>query len=1070
MRLITGNFGDKKTEFIYEQIKQDLAHGEHVLLIVPEGDAVESETRLTEYLSGTASQNLDVYGFSRMCNDFFRKYGGLCYNYLDKTSSDLIMFLALCNISGALTEYKNVRISDKDIISSLNATVKQLKSAGVRVKDFGKAISDMCEHGDADEKTLARLDDIYSIYSSREALLKNGYDDPDDDIAHVLDKISQNKYFKDKCIYLDSFSGFTKPQYELISYMLRQARTVTVSLELPENISSELTDTVFAPVYETYMELKRRADDEKQKTDIFFENITDKPEALSRFVQSLINSEKYTASDSSVKLYSFPGIYEEVDAVCADICRRVRDGVRFRDISIVLPNTSLYSGILDEALKNCDIEAYIADKGRLSEKTFIKFVFAALEVCSSGFSAESVITYIKTGLHSLSDDTVFEFENYVKAWNISGKYFYGDPWDMSPSGYRQDTETDAEVLERINEAKDHIITPLYDLHSRISSGEHSAADHIQALYGFFRQTDVGSILASLNEKTKEYLGEKEAQEQQQVWDRFFKALSTLDKACQNTPLTCRTFSELLSLVINSIEIGTIPTSADQVLICDMSGLYGAGREYVYILGAIEGQLPSELPESAFTKSDIVLLHKHKLQVGTLEENYSQNVYFNFYTACAGAKQGLWISYYRADVSGSACNMSPYLDSFSEAFVNYPADKLYGTDMIFSVRRCLQFYSENKGTDIGETVGELLMGSDDISEFISSCEYPLSNTNSSLGTECAKQMYKGELKLSNSKVESFTDCKFAYYCKYGLHLDEGVKTQIGADGVGTLVHFVLQRLLEDYMADRTERIQPYTAMQLCERYLTQYMTEMLHISPQTKRVARIKAMFNRVKRNLERVVAHVLNELENSDFQPIRVEMPINYGSEIPPVKIQLEDGGTACLTGIVDRVDTYEKDGCTYLRLTDYKTGDITFGFDKIKELEGIQLLMYMVSICESNGRNYKPAAVLYISGMMEEEDTATSESGGGKMEVRGAVLDDKEINNALSHNGTYAVSGRSKKLQAVTDEKFEQCFSELMESFAALAMEMKSGKAWAEPKKKGKGGTCKYCAYKFLCRRTEKR
>ncbi len=1071
MRIITGSCCDGKTAYIYEQIKQDLIKGEQVLLIVPEGDAVESETRLMEYLSGTPSQCCDVYGFSRMCNDFFRKYGGLCYNYIDKTASDLLMFLTLCNIARSLTEYRNIKISDKDIISALNSSIKQLKVAGVGPSLLEKTIAEMRENGDVDEKTLARLDDILTVYSAREALLKNGYDDPDDDITHMLSMISENKYFEKKCIYLDSFSGFTKPQYELIRFMLDQAKAVTAAVDLPGDIVSELKDTVYAPVYETYTQLCKCAHDKKKEVSTVYIDRSDKQQALKCFEKSMVNGEEYRNEDDTVKLYSFSDVYNEVDAVCADICKKIRNDVRFRDIAVIVPDTSVYSGILDDALKEHDIDAYISDKGKLAEKNFIKFVFSALKVCSTGFSAESVITYIKTGLHRLDDDTVFEFENYVKTWNISGKYFYCEPWDMSPSGYRQSGEYDEAVLERVNGAKDHFITPLYDLYSKISSGEQSADAYITALYGFFTQTDVGSILAELNEKTREYLGEKEAMEQQQVWDRFFSALSTLKMLCTDTPLTCEMFSDLLSMVINCVDIGTIPTSADQVLICDMNSLYGTGRAHVYILGAVEGKLPPEMPESAFTRSDIVTLYDYDLPVGMLEENYGQGVYFNFFKACSGAKESLWISFYEADPFGAECRISPYLDGMAKSFVRYPLKTLYGTDVLYSKKKCLQFYAENKDTDEGRTVGELLNEDDSLQFLTISSEYPLSNTNDMLSEETAKALYRGELKLSNSKIDAFNKCKFAYYCKYGLYLEEKVKAQIGADGVGTLVHFVLQRLLEDYMEDKQERIFPYTPLQLCDRYLVQYISEMLHISPETKRVGRIRAMFNRVKRNLERVVSHVLRELEQSDFQPVNVEMSINYGSDIKPVRIQLEDGGTACLTGIVDRVDAYEKDGVTYLRLTDYKTGDISFDIDKVKELEGIQLLMYMVSICQSDGKKYKPAAVLYMGGMVQETDTFTQLPGDDcTLEIKGAVLNDEDIDHALAHDGRYSAIAKNKKIHVMTDAEFEQCFSELMEGFACLAMEMKSGIASAQPKETGERGTCKYCAYKFLCRRTEKR
>ena len=41
----------------------------------------------------------------------------------------------------------------------------------------------------------------------------------------------------------------------------------------------------------------------------------------------------------------------------------------------------------------------------------------------------------------------------------------------------------------------------------------------------------------------------------------------------------------------------------------------------------------------------------------------------------------------------------------------------------------------------------------------------------------------------------------------------------------------------------------------------------------------------------------------------------------PALAIETEDGGRIRLYGTIDRVDTYEKDGATYVRVVDYKTG-----------------------------------------------------------------------------------------------------------------------------------------------------
>ncbi len=1079
MKLITGTSGSGKTAYIYEKIKKDLSDGGEVLLIVPDREAVVAETELSEYLRDNASQRLDVYSFSRMCNDFFRKYGGLSYNYVDKTSANLLVFLALCNVAPSLEEYKDIKITDKDIITSLTSSIKQLKASGVTPSVLEQAIEKMKVDGDVAQKTVLRLEDILSVYSAREAILHMGYDDPDDDIGHMLSMLSTCPYFEGKSIYIDSFSGFSPTQYGVIRYMMRQAKELNVTLLLPSAVDSDCGDSVFSPTYDTYKRLTRYAHEENiscESTGLCTKNISSELSALNSCFTDKI---KYDGENESVGVYEFCGIYDEIDAVCADISKKVRAGARFRDMSVILTDDAAYSDLLGQALESCGIKSYISDKGKLSEKPFIKFVFSALDACTSGFSAQSVISYVKTGLHRISDDTVFKFENYVKTWRISGKYFYSEPWTMSPSGYRGGFEDEGELLKELNEAKDILITPLYDLSCKLKAKGLKTSDFIKALYEFFAVTDVCNILTELEQKAIEYMGEKEGQEQRQVWELFFSSLSTLDKICGETELDARMFASLLGLVIGCVDIGTIPTSADAVYVGNINDLYGMNGKYVYILGAIEGKLPSAPPQGAFTQADMIALDSCGLQVGTPEEKHAQNSLFSFYKACTSARCELWISYHTSDIKGTACLPSSYLSCIFDAFPKL-YDKKYsapkGTELIYSKPKCLQYYAENKGTSQAEAAKKVL--EDDIGYF-SSTGYKVSNTDDTLMTESVGRMYKGDLMLSQSKIRSFTDCKFAYYCKYGLGLKERTDAKLGAGDIGTFIHYVLQNLLDDHIADKSGKIDPYTHEELCDRYMNRYVKEVLHIDGSVKGIGRIRALLARVKRNLIPTVEYVLGELASGDFVPMATEMKISAGGDIPPVRIKLEDGTCAYLTGIADRVDIFEKDGEKYIKLTDYKTGENSFSMEKLAEYEGIQLFMYMISICESSGERYKPAAVFYMSGAVKEEEVSYSteedpnEAAKNTISKSGAVLNDQSVIYALAHGDERYLrlpkTAREKKIAVVTNEEFEETFLQLKESFAALAGEMKSGAAQAQPKKNGQRSACTYCPYKFLCRRKRK-
>lgn len=68
-------------------------------------------------------------------------------------------------------------------------------------------------------------------------------------------------------------------------------------------------------------------------------------------------------------------------------------------------------------------------------------------------------------------------------------------------------------------------------------------------------------------------------------------------------------------------------------------------------------------------------------------------------------------------------------------------------------------------------------------------------------------------------------------------------------------------------------------------------------------------------------------------------------------------GGDGLLTGKIDRVDTYEKDGTTYFRIVDYKTGRKDFSYTDLLYGKDLQMLLYLFALQETRKRPAIPCA-----------------------------------------------------------------------------------------------------------------
>ena len=353
------------------------------------------------------------------------------------------------------------------------------------------------------------------------------------------------------------------------------------------------------------------------------------------------------------------------------------------------------------------------------------------------------------------------------------------------------------------------------------------------------------------------------------------------------------------------------------------------------------------------------------------------------------------------------------------------------------------------------------------------------------------LFGNTMGLTQSRLDRFSACPFAYWCTYGMSLHEDAKAEITSPDIGSFVHAILEQFFRRTKGmkyplpeDTTKEI----AKELIENYLYR-----LGVGEDN---GRLSYLFSRLQRNVMVFLEAVMREFAQGKFEPAAFELPVglpaeNGGESVRPVSVTLPDGTSVVLRGVIDRVDTYTKEnGELCIRVVDYKTGSRSFSLAEVRDGLHVQLLIYLFSLWKTHAplpfgnteqtAGIVPAGAIYFNVKPGEKSV---DAPIGAEEAREQVIDgigrsgvylkDEEVLDAMDAglSGKY-VSVTRKKDGGLTGratlqdlEEFGNLYSQMRETVGKIAGEMKTGVSCAAPKVRSGSDPCSYCSMRPVCR-----
>ena len=1093
LHFIYGPAGSGKTTVLMKYLESDMKQGKKAFFIVPEQEAVVAERRIVSLFPASEQLNIEVLNFSRLCNRIFRTYGGLSYNFATKPIKSLIMWNTLRELSPMLEEYRASDASDFSLTQKMLSATQELKAYCVSPQRLDSA----CERIDKESSLYTKMRDISLVYAAYTNQINEHFDDSSDEVSKAIDIVDNTNFFDGASVYLDSFAGFTKQEFEFISIInhLCDEFYITIPMPSPNDNSIHLEG-----VKQTVARLKKQLDKSDYDEIFLTENHKTCSEALQYLQKNIWNFEApvYMEDDGdAIVTYLCETPYSEADIVASEISKAVKNGLHYNEIAIILRDTEKYRGILDTALDKFGIPYFMSEKTDLMTKSLTKFIFSALKIKESNWRGSNIIAFLKSGYCDVDPFDVDIFEEYVTTWNINGNKFLGEKWTMNPDGYSAHlTQRGEKILITANAVREAFVPSLSRYFAMLDASI-NVREMCQATIEFLKEAKITEKVRKSCSDNLTRGNKKAADEDMKLYTLTLNILYDLALVYGEKEFTFEEFSAALSLMFAESNIGTIPTSVDEVMIGSASTLRTDNIRLAVVMGLNEGEFPASVKDNGiFTDSDKEILEELDITLSADTSTKTSEELFFVYRAFSAPSEKLILTASTLSSDGASQRQSiaiervkaifPKISQIKESCIS-PLEKVWNTELAKDA------YAKLKCQKNADDLKELIKSRSSDTEFEKRLEIPLSQKNCLISEDILNKLFGDRLSLTQSRLEKYVLCGFDYYCSYVLGLRESKKAVFQLNDIGTFIHYILEMFMKDITSDGklkltlTDEEIDFILQKNVRNYLFELLGEDYAISNRTKH------LFIRLNKLSFMIAKNLINEFKASDFYPAYFELKVGMGDDgIKALEFELKDGSVVTLRGIADRVDTYKKDGNVYIRVVDYKTGSKEFSFDDLKEGLNTQLLIYLFSICKAQNDEKKaefgcerdgellPAGIQYLSSNAPTisvdkfcDGNSIEELIQNEFERSGLIINDPDIIQAINHNLDSKIVSKFKTnddgimigKSLVDNDGFDEIFTMLSNTIVKVAESMRDGNANAIPLRKGEQAPCRYCKMKAICR-----
>ena len=1074
MRIITARVHRLLDECV-RRIGEMAAQGERCMFLVPAQYTLQAEIEIMTRLKLEGTFLIDVLSPGRLQGRVFERAGQPDRVIFDERGKCMVLSEIIEKEKDNLTIYRApAQQGAAGLAAKFSALIADLKRSSKTAQDLMDALEATDEDG-RKAPAYQKLADTARIYAAYEQRMAGRLADSEDISREMLSRMARSGVMDGQHVFVYGFDMITPTFAAELVHMAGLCKSLTLAVETDDNGAPD--GRLYAPVnfsIERLMQLAAQQGIEAKKEKI--ERELDAPADIAAMERKLfaLGAKPEQDAPDVIEVSAVSSMRQEAHLCGAGIRRLMMEGMDASSIAVVYPKGSAYGAMMENILAQYGVTAYVSGKRPAGAHPLCRFVMAALRVAAHGWRTADISECVLSGFAPLDAQEADALCAYIEGMEIRGEAF------KKPFRYiKGDDETQ---LEKLNESRARVAEPLSRLQKALS-GAKTADDTISAVLNLLEDVQAFDRLGDMRAALLAADLHTEADDCAQVWNLLMETLDQLHTLLEGCSASSALMLDLLASGLSALELAALPPADGAVICGEIGNVRTAQVRVLFALGmndsagASGGSLLTDQEKEEAAGMTGAYLGMSLAERAALEQ-------LDILKALCGAKERLILSYALADETGRALREGSAVQAMRRLF---PAMQVSGglvsdelEAMLIAPDAALEAMSVqlSAAADGREALGERYAQAYAALARSSQGREKLLAVTRQLGEEAEKQLDRSQARalygrpvMSVSRLETFAQCPYRHFVRYGLSPQQELKPGVDRAELGTLYH----EAAECFTRAITKLPEfPHVDEETCRRIMDEAaapLIEQWRRSPlgESERGA---AIARRIRKTAHRAATSIARQFATSQFAPMCFEMVFGRDGAAPII-LQLADGSHVYLQGRIDRIDVL--DGETkHIRVIDYKSG--VKKFDPTMAYYGIQLqlLIYLAAAME-NTPGTQPAGFFYCR---IADPTVKSESRikeeiekqiARKLSLAGVSLSDVAILRAQDDRHGAMITKDGKPSGLYRAQMTDQAGMDAMVSFARskageLAEGVYGGVIRDYPATHGAYLACAHCDYAAIC------